>query len=81
MKKIVSILLAAVLAVGLVFLTGCGENGDMTTSMPSGSAVTTESKSSETSRPSESESRESTSGESNESNESKSTSPASSDAQ
>ncbi|MDO4380243.1 MAG: hypothetical protein Q4D20_05150 [Clostridia bacterium] len=64
MKKFVSILLAAVLTLGLVFLTGCGEGGDMTTSKPS-SGMTTESSSvSESSRESSSSSRESTSEES-----------------
>lgn len=42
MKKIVSILLAAVLLFSLALLTGCGENDDMTlpssSSTPSGSS-------------------------------------------
>ncbi len=58
MKKIVSILLAATLACGLLCLTGCGENGNMTTSTPSGSLTA---ESSDTSRESESSSRESSS--------------------
>ena len=45
MKKIVSIILAAVLALSLVLMTGCGTNGDVT-SMPSDSSTSAESRTS-----------------------------------
>ncbi len=60
MKKIVSILLAAVLLFSLVLLTGCGENDDMTLPSSSTSAPSGSSAESSTSRESTSE-RESSS--------------------
>ena len=45
MKKIVSIILAAVLALSLVLMTGCGTNGDVT-STPSASSTSAESRTS-----------------------------------
>lgn len=78
MKKIVSILLAATLVFGLLCLTGCGENGNMTTSAPSGSLTA---ESSNTSRESESSSRESSSAQSSESKSESSSSDAASTAE
>ncbi len=78
MKKIVSILLAATLAFGLLCLTGCGENGDMTTSTPSNSMMP---ESSDTSRESESSSRESSSAQSSTSENASSSSDAASTAE
>ena len=45
MKKTVSIILAAVLALSLVLMTGCGTNGDVT-STPSASSTSAESRTS-----------------------------------